>query len=142
MKKMMQILLFLGLGLLNSQAMAGLVVIVNLNSKITSVNVDDLKSLYLGKISSLEDVKMEAAYNRSEKLIESFSELVLGKTFKQYYSYWAVRVFTGKGTPPKNLENDNEVKDWIRNHENFIGFIEQSSLDATVKSVLSIGTSS
>lgn len=133
----MNIFFILGIAFFSSNSFAGLVVIVNLNSKIKTVSLDDLKSVYLGKSSSLEDgIKIEPVYNRNEKTIESFSEKVIGKTFKQYYSYWSVRVFTGKGTPPKNLESDNEVKDWIRNHDDFIGFIDQNSLDSSVKSIL------
>jgi hypothetical protein len=44
-------------------------------------------------------------------------------------------VFTGKGTPPKELLTDQEVIDLVSQNPSMIGYIEKESVTSAVKVV-------
>jgi hypothetical protein len=64
-----------------------------------------------------------------------FNEKILNKTSSQMKAYWSKLVFTGKGTPPKELLSDKEVIDLVSKNPNMIGYIQKESVTAAVKVV-------
>ena len=58
---------------------------------------------------------------------------LIDKTNAQVKSYWAKLIFTGKGTPPKEVANSDEVKKLVSTNPNTIGYIDKSHLDTSVK---------
>ena len=58
---------------------------------------------------------------------------ILKKTDSQFKAYWAKALFSGKATPPKEVDNDEQMIDLISNNPNMIGFIKSSSTSDNVK---------
>ena len=56
-----------------------------------------------------------------------FTKAVLNKTPKQLKAYWAKMVFTGKGTPPKQIDTAAGVVELISANPNLIGFVPAGS---------------
>lgn len=65
-----------------------------------------------------------------------FNSKVLKKSASQLKAYWSKQVFTGKGQPPKAVDNDAEMIALISANPNMIGFLEGSP-DGSVKAVAS-----
>lgn len=62
-----------------------------------------------------------------------FDSKVLGKSSSQMKAYWSKLVFTGKGTPPKELGSDAEIVDLVSQNPNVIGYIDKASVTDKVK---------
>jgi len=70
------------------------------------------------------------------KSAANFNRKVLKRTELQVRSYWAIRVFTGKGIPPKMLASEKEIKKLITENPDYIGYIDANLVDDSVKVVL------
>ena len=64
-----------------------------------------------------------------------FNEKALNKSNSQLKAYWSKLVFTGKGTPPKEVDSDAEMLSLISNNPSFIGYIDSSAVTDAVKVV-------
>ncbi|EAT13520.1 phosphate ABC transporter substrate-binding protein [Bermanella marisrubri] len=65
-----------------------------------------------------------------------FTQNFLAKSPKQLKSYWAKMVFTGKGTPPREVASAAEMVKLIASNPSLIGFVPAGSADGSVKVVL------
>ena len=51
-------------------------------------------------------------------------------------SYWAKRIFTGKGTPNDIQHSESDVKSWVAGGADHIGYVSASAVDDSVKVLL------
>ncbi|WP_104398904.1 phosphate ABC transporter substrate-binding protein [Vibrio penaeicida] len=123
-------------------AVAALALSTNVNATVVvigSPSMDALsaatvKKLYLGKAKSLNIDVVDLA--DGDALKDEFHQKVTGKTEAQLQAYWAKRVFTGKGQPPKALPSADLVKNTVQTGNNIIGYIDESQVDDSVKVLL------
>ena len=101
------------------------------------VSADDLNRLFLGRASSFADGSKATPLNLSEGQVarDEFDSKVLNRSSAQLKAYWSKLVFTGKGTPPKEMADDAAVKAAVAADPNAIGYISSGSVDGTVKVV-------
>ena len=66
-------------------------------------------------------------------LNHKFNENILEKNEGQLRAYWSQRIFTGKGQPPKTVNGSADVKKLVSENPVFIGYIDASEIDDTVK---------
>lgn len=111
-------------------------VIVN-PSVAGDISESDIKRIFLGKKKSFpgggEVIPIDQKEGSSAKV--SFVTTALGKNEQQMKAYWAQRLFTGKGTPPKVVDTDAEVKKLVSENPAVIGYIDASAADGSVKVV-------
>jgi ABC-type phosphate transport system substrate-binding protein len=110
------------------------VVIISHPSKAITLDDGEISRLYLGKSKSLADGSSIVPLNQEESaaITEEFNEKVLKKSASQLKAYWSKLVFTGKGTPPKAIETDDEVINLVKTNPNLIGYIDASKVTADV----------
>ncbi|MDP5136081.1 phosphate ABC transporter substrate-binding protein [Rheinheimera baltica] len=115
---------------------ADIAVIVN-PANANVVSADDLNRLFLGRASSFADGSKATPLNLSEGQVarDEFDSKVLNRSSAQLKAYWSKLVFTGKGTPPKEMADDAAVKAAVAADPNAIGYISSGSVDGTVKVV-------
>ncbi len=68
----------------------------------------------------------------------SFTTGLLGKSVPAMKALWAAKLFSGRATPPKMLGSEGDVKRAVAGNKNAIGYINASSVDGSVKVVLTI----
>lgn len=127
--------------LLNSLATADtLVVIANPKAGFDSLSLAETRQLYLGKNRRLPDAQTAMPVMPQEKNPTriNFERLVLNRDPKQSRAYWAQMIFTGRGTPPRQLDSDEQVKQEVAANPQAIGYINRRALDKSVKAVLVI----
>lgn len=116
-------------------ANADVVVVVSANSSAGVLTKDQVSAIFLGESTALPGAgKAEPIDNDGAR--EEFYSKVAGKTAAQAKSVWAKLSFSGKGTPPKSVGSDDDVKKAVAANPNAIGYIEKSKVDASVKTVL------
>lgn len=121
-------------------AHAQVAVIVNPKSPTATMTADQVAGIFLGKSNTLPSGATAAATDLPESAAtrDQFYSKVTGKQAAQVKAAWSRLVFSGKGTPPKELASAADVKKFVAANPDAIGYIEKSAVDATVKVVLSV----
>ena len=113
---------------------ADIAMVASKGSTLSDVAQKDVRLLYLGKRSEIDGVAaVPVALPFSHISSLEFGEIVLNKTKKQLHTYWGKLIFTGKGTPPKEVMSAAEVKQWIVENSKGVGYINISDVDDSVK---------
>lgn len=122
---------------LSTLCFAEVAVIVHPSVSVDSISETDIARLFLGKGKSFPNGSTAVAVNQNEGSASraTFNEAVCKKNASQYKAYWSQLVFTGKGTPPKEVGDDAAVKALIAANPTMIGYIDASLVDASVKVV-------
>ena len=134
MKKLFYGLMFSIMTLMSSAVFAEVAVIVN-PANGNSLSDSDISRIYLGKSKSFGDGTSIEAVNQQPDagVTEAFNEKVVKKSSSQLKAYWSKLVFTGKGTPPKELDSDEAVLDFVAKNPGAIGYIDASKVNDSVK---------
>lgn len=122
---------------LSLASFADVVVIVHPSSSVATMTVEDVSRIFLGKSNNFPGGAQAIAINQDEGSAAraKFNDTVCKKSGSQYKAYWSQLMFTGKGTPPKDVGNDAAVKALIAANPNMIGYVDASAVDASVKVV-------
>lgn len=132
---MKKLLLATAVALLSSTAFADVAVIVN-PANGNTIDEGTIKKIYLGKAKSFDDgTKVNPVNQDGNSVSDEFNDKVVGKSSSQLNAYWSKLVFTGKGTPPEKLANDQAVIDFVSANGDAIGYIDASKVTDKVKVV-------
>lgn len=117
------------------QASAEVAVIVH-PANAASVSDSDIKNFYLGRQKTFANGETAVLLSLSEghPSRSEFNTKALGKSDAQLKAFWSKVLFTGKGTPPKDV-SDAEMVKLVGNNPNMIGFVDAASVDSSVKVV-------
>lgn len=130
----MKIILVVGSLLLPVAADAAIAVVVHPSNQ-TSMTQEDLARLYTGKLSAFTDGSSAVPVNLADSvpLRSEFDQKALGRSSSQVKAFWSKLVFTGKGTPPKEVSSDSEVLTLVANNPNIIGYVSAEAVSDKVK---------
>jgi ABC-type phosphate transport system substrate-binding protein len=96
-----------------------------------------IERLFLGKNSQFPDGSEAITLNISSgTAVDDFNSAVLGRSTAQVKSYWSKQIFTGKGSPPKEVGSEASVLDLVANNKNAIGYVDAANVTSDVKVVL------
>lgn len=111
-------------------------VIVNKKNSIPVVNTNILKKIYLGKKTMWPDNKpIVLVALKSGDLHSKFLKLVVKQNARQFDTYWKKARFTGTGVAPQLFSTEDEVKKFVSEHPEAIGYVSQEALDETIKRI-------
>ena len=121
---------------LSSYAYSEVTVIVH-PSNAAALDQKSISKIFLGKSSSFPGGGKAVPINLAEgnATTNEFNDKVLGKKSSQLKSYWSKLVFTGKGTPPKEVGSDQDVIDLVSKNPNIIGYVTSGVETGDVKVV-------
>lgn len=121
-------------------SMADVVVVVSAKSTATPLSADQAAEIFLGRAITLPGAGDVVPIDQSEgsPARDVFYQKVAGKNAAQLRAYWSKQIFTGKGTPPKDVSNDGAVKAMVAAKPGLIGYIDKDAVDASVKALLTI----
>lgn len=132
-----QISLIICLWLITLSARAEIVVIISSSASQTTMDKDQISAIFLGKSATFPDgaqaIPVEQAEGTTPR--EEFHSVVTEKSASQLKSYWSKMVFSGKGTPPKEVPNTAEMLKLVAANPSTIGYVEKSAVNASVKIV-------
>lgn len=118
----------------STSSFADVSVIVN-KSNTSEINIEDIKRIFLGKAQQFPNGE-EAVPINLEMSVPSrvdFDQSVLGRSTSQVTSYWSKLVFTGKGTPPKEISSETDVIELVKNNQNIIAYIDSAKVTGDVR---------
>lgn len=124
------------LSIIPALCLAGdVVVIVNPSVTETSLSKKDVCNIYLGKKTYWKDGRRIKYVVLRGDTHAIFLKSYVGKTEAQFSTFWKKQVFTGKGSPPKELDSDQAMVEFVAQTANAIGYV---SGDADVSKVKTI----
>ncbi len=133
-------LLPLSVALFTFNVWAELAVIVAPSVNIDSISAGQLERLYLYRADRFPNgVPLQPLDQRSDsEQRKAFATSILGMSETELSRYWSRRMFSGKGHPPRTVENDNAVIERVIADPGSIGYIDADSVDDRVKVLLRI----
>ena len=107
-------------------------------SNTNTIDADVVTRIFLGRDKTFPDGSQVLPIAQSDSAAASaeFNEKVLNRSSSQLKAYWSKLVFTGKGTAPKETENDAEMLQLIASNPNLIGYVSAASVNDSVKVIL------
>lgn len=119
---------------------AQIAIVAGIKSTATAITRDQASALFLGKSTQLPGAGIPVLIDQAESVDvrQIFYTKVTEKTPAQVKAVWSRLVFSGKGSPPKEVANSAEVKKLVNANPDAVGYIEKNAVDATVKVLLSI----
>lgn len=119
--------------------LANVAVIVH-PSNGAALSQDDLNKIYMGRSKSFADGQAAEAVNLADSVATrgDFDQKALGRSSSQMKAYWSKLVFTGKGTPPKELASEQEVIDAVAKNPAAIGYVSAGAVNGSVKVALTL----
>lgn len=130
----MKKLLFVAGLMYSTSAFSGVAVIVH-PSNNSALNETEISRIFLGKMKSFPSGGQAIPINQEEGTGArgAFEGTVLKKSASQIKAYWSKLVFTGKGTPPRQVGGDSDVLNLVKANPNIIGYIDESAVTGDVK---------
>jgi ABC-type phosphate transport system substrate-binding protein len=118
-------------------AFAQVAVVVNPKSPVAAMTADQVSGIFLGKVNTLPSgaTALPADLPDTQPAHDLFYAKVTGKSNAQVKAAWSRLVFSGKATPPKELASSADVKRFVAANPDAIGYIDKSTVDASVKVV-------
>jgi ABC-type phosphate transport system substrate-binding protein len=125
------------ISLFNPTSVSAEVAIVVHPSNDSSFDQDAIKKIFLGKNKSFSNgrtvILMGPNYN--DPATEEFNSKVIGKSSSQVKAYWSKILFTGKGTPPQELDSNSAVLNAVSSNPDAIAYMDASAVTDAVKVV-------
>jgi len=121
-------------------AFAELAVIVHPSNSISRISKSDLSDIYLGRSEEFANGSDAEPLDQESQspARRQFNKAVLSMDEGMLRSYWSKLMFSGKGQPPEELSDDDEVRSAVAANPRAIGYIDKSAVNSSVKVILII----
>jgi len=116
---------------------AGFQVIVNSANPVSALTQGDIERLFLKQRTSWDGgLAVEPVDQPARSAVrEAFSEAALGRSPRAVIVYWQRQIFSGRDVPPRELESDDAVVEYVRTHAGAVGYVSPGGAVSGVKSV-------
>lgn len=133
-KSKIQIIILLFLPFICMSTTAEISVIVNLENS-SEINKKDIKRMFLGKTKKYSNGSSVIAINLASGNATrvNFEKNAVGKSASKMKAYWAKLMFSGKGSPPKEVDNEAEAISLVAENPAVIGYIDSSKVTDKVR---------
>ncbi len=130
----------IGLLLFPPGLLADLLVVTGEKSALTALDKNQVRNIFLGKLSVLPDGKNVIPIDQPESspLRDEFYATVTNYSAAEANARWAELSFTGRGMPPRVSTSSSDVKIILNSTPGAIGYIEESELDSSVKVIFTV----
>ena len=98
-----------------------IVIVANVDQSTLSLSKQEVKSLFMGGALEVELHPVSLPTNSPARIV--FNTKVLGLTESRVQSYWAQMRFTGRKKPPKQVNSQLELIEFLINTPNSIGYL-------------------
>ena len=109
-------------------ARADVVMIVSAHSALAP-SVEQVCQVFLGKIKTPTPITL----SEQNPVRDEFYSKACRKDPAQVRAIWGKLIFTGTGTPPKEVASSGDMKKSVAADPNSVGYIDKKDVDASVK---------
>lgn len=120
---------------LSANVRAGDVVIIG-NANVPKMDVETVQKIYTGKFITVNGVSVTpTSLKAGSPLRNTFLDTFLNQDEEKYTGYWTVRRYVGKGTPPLEFNNSEELIQFVNSNAGALGYIDETDLTAEMNVV-------
>lgn len=103
----------------------------------STLDKNAIERIFMGKTTNFDNGRAALPINaaKGSATREVFNTAVIGRSDAQVNAYWSKLLFTGKGTPPKELGSDQDIIATVSANEDAIGYIDAAAVTSAVKVV-------
>jgi ABC-type phosphate transport system substrate-binding protein len=113
-------------------ATAQVAVIVHPSNPVSSVTMEELRSIYLGRTTLFGKIRIVLISQPDPRTL--FDDVVLHMNPERLKRHWIGMVFSGDGaTPPRVIENSGTIMQFVAQNPGAIAFMDGRHTDGTVK---------
>ncbi|GJI98282.1 hypothetical protein RugamoR57_50000 [Duganella caerulea] len=115
-----------------------LVVIVSARNPLSVLRPEQVADIFLAQTGRFPGGDEATALDLpvGSPLRDEFYNKVAAKSPALMKAYWTKMVFTGRGQPPRELDNSVAVRKMVAENPSMIGYIDRAALDPSVKAVM------
>ncbi len=135
MKKLIQTLLLFFL--FSLQVRAELAVIGNLNSPVTSLSKQEVQDIFMGRTRSLPNGNFALPLDFQELRADFYTKLT-ARPIEQINAYWARIMFSGQGSPPMTLPDEQAVLKTVSENKGALAYVDSKRVNPKLVRVLLI----
>ena len=134
MRKMLRLFFISFLLLFGAYSIAEPVLITHPDNQIDVISRQDLKNLWLGYRSTVNEVHFEIIdLDEGHPIRVQFYQDFIGYSVRQLKAHWATQVFKGNGFPPARLASEADLLQWISARPNRLGYIDSAREDGRAR---------
>jgi ABC-type phosphate transport system substrate-binding protein len=139
-RHILRCLAFAALLTISSIVHTEVLVVTGADSPTITLSKNQISDIFLGKITSLPNGNSVTPVDQPESnpLRDEFYLKVANKSAAQAKALWAKLYFTGRGEPPREAKDDDDIKKIVNSTRGAIGYIDQSAVDKSVKVLLKV----
>ena len=107
-------------------------IVVHRSNPMVSITRAELSAIYMRRRRSWRDGREIVPVDQpaASAVRERFSRAIHGKNVAYVTRYWQRLIFSGRGIPPRQLRNDAEVMEFVRNSRDAIGYTARDASPA------------
>ncbi|MBD1583514.1 substrate-binding domain-containing protein [Pseudoalteromonas sp. S16_S37] len=119
-----------------SSAFAEVAIVVH-PSNTSTFDQETIKKIFLGKAKSFSNGRAAILISSSsgDPVTDEFNTKVIGKSSSQVKAYWSKILFTGKGTPPQEMDSASDIISAVSSNPDAIGYVDAGAATDAVKVV-------
>ena len=111
-----------------------IIIIANPNINEDKLTRKEIENIFLGTTTKWPDgTKIIFATMKKEDIHVPFLKLYIKKSAGQFEAFWRRQLFTGKGSIPKSCTSDQQMIDFVAQHNGAIGYVSSSAVLGEVK---------
>jgi hypothetical protein len=113
------------------------VVVVAAASPTAALGRSELADLFLGRVAEFPDGRPAVPIDHREgcPVRAEFNSEYLGRSAAQVKAHWSQVIFTGRGSPPRSVAGDDQLRRLIASDPTAIGYLERRLVDASLRIV-------
>lgn len=113
------------------------VVIANPHSGIDRMSKDEVINVYMGRNRKLASGISAQPIDLENPLTEKahFYNVMVSKELSEISSYWARLMFSGQGSPPKQVASTEQAIELVSSIKGAIAYVDRKKIDRRVKIV-------
>ena len=138
---MSRVLSFIGCALALSfaagTACADVVVVVSQQNPLTSLSRAQLADIHLGRLNRFPHGGTVVPIDQREgtEVRNAFYSDYLGQSPAQIKAHWSKLIFTGRGQPPRSVEDGAAMVEFIAENPRAIGYIDPDQVNSDLRIV-------
>jgi ABC-type phosphate transport system substrate-binding protein len=117
---------------------SGVSVVVNSTNSVKELSSEEVARLFLKKVRTWPDGRMAAPVDQSSSspVRAQFGKEILRLSLGEQKEYWMTQTLSGRELPPRALEGDAAVLDFVGSQTGAIAYVSaRTELPSTVKAV-------
>ena len=124
----------IALGVAGIAADAEVVVVVSSTSPVTTLSVEQIADIFLGRSNQFPGGGRAVPIDQAESSADrtEFYARFSGRTPAQMKMHWSKLIFTGRGRPPAQVKDSSAVKELLSSNLEAISYIDRSTVDESV----------